>query len=516
MSKKFKNSLIAGGLITTAGLFIAKLIGLAYTIPFSYILESEAYMGMYGGAYRIYSYLLQVFTAGFPFAIATVTAKYATGNSWGKVKAVQRISTKILTVLGLIGMILMWLLAPILAPHMTTPEHVPAMMVVLIILGLALFIVPVISSYRGYLEGLKKFDVYSKSQVLEQVYRVGFLLGMAFLIVYVFEMDRLWALYASVASTSVAGIATFIYLRKFVIDINKTLPVQNKWNKELTREIIALAIPYMIVAVLGYLDDIISTTIVPDCLMRFGQYTNAQVETITSAMNYAGTKLMAIPLILAPGFTASLIPHITECLTQNNYKAVRNNITQTIITVVLIVMPVCAFIIFFAKPIYSLLFYTDNLELSTYVVQLLLLEGFFATLSPVMTNIVMVCQLRKTALWSQTFIALFRIVATYALMAFIGITGAVVTSIISHIFLTGFYLYRLRKRYNIRIGKIGVGFIYAGIICAIGWATTCFIPINMASKPSILLSMGIIGTVYVAIVGLCVFITRKQVLKLCH
>lgn len=84
MSKKFKNSLIAGGLITTAGLFIAKLIGLAYTIPFSYILESEAYMGMYGGAYRIYSYLLQVFTAGFPFAIATVTAKYATGNSWGK------------------------------------------------------------------------------------------------------------------------------------------------------------------------------------------------------------------------------------------------------------------------------------------------------------------------------------------------------------------------------------------------------------------------------------------------
>lgn len=516
MKSKLKNGVILGGLITTAGLFIAKLIGLAYTIPFSYILESEAYMGMYGGAYRIYSYLLQVFTAGFPFAIATVTAKYATGNHWGKVKAVQSISTKILTILGLVGMILMWILTPFLAPHMTTPEHVPAMVVVLCILGLALFIVPVISSYRGYLEGLKRFEVYSKSQVLEQVYRVGFLLGMAFLIVYIFEIDRLWALYASVASTSVAGIATYLYLKKFVVEINATLPVQNKWNKELTREIIALAIPYMIVAVLGYFDDIISTTIVPDCLMRFGQYTNAEVETITSAMNYAGTKLMAIPLILAPGFTASLIPHITECLTKKDYESVRRNITQTIITVVMIAMPVCLFIVLFARPIYSLLFYTDNLSLSTFVVQLLLIEGFFATLSPVMTNLVMVCQMRKTALWSQTFIAVFRIVATYITMAFMGISGAIITSIISHIFLIGFYLYKLRKTYKIRVGKICIGFIYAGIICIVGWFATSIIPINMAGKMNILLSMCIIGIIYVAVVGLCVYLTRKRVLKICR
>ena len=64
-SSAAKKSIIVGGLIGTGGLFVSKLIGLAYTIPFSYILQSEAYQSVYAQSYNIYAYLLTIFQSGF-------------------------------------------------------------------------------------------------------------------------------------------------------------------------------------------------------------------------------------------------------------------------------------------------------------------------------------------------------------------------------------------------------------------------------------------------------------------
>lgn len=102
-----KKSIIAGGLIGTGGFFIAKAIGLIYSIPFSSILGSDAYMAYYGTAYRIYSYILNVFTAGAPMAIATMTAKYITRKNYKTVLNVHRLSILAMSLLGFLGMIVM-------------------------------------------------------------------------------------------------------------------------------------------------------------------------------------------------------------------------------------------------------------------------------------------------------------------------------------------------------------------------------------------------------------------------
>ena len=71
-SSRIKKSVVLSGLVGTGGLFVAKLLGLVYSIPLSSILASDAYMGYYGNAYRIYNYILNICTAGFPLAVATV------------------------------------------------------------------------------------------------------------------------------------------------------------------------------------------------------------------------------------------------------------------------------------------------------------------------------------------------------------------------------------------------------------------------------------------------------------
>ena len=253
MEKKnsVKNSVIISGLIGTGGLFVAKLLGLIYSIPFSSILGSEAYMGYYGQAYNIYSYVLNVFTAGFPFAVATLVARYTVLKDAKTVLLVKKISLSFLAVTGFIGMLILMASAGFLAPLMV--EEDPEIMAnVIRILSVAIFLVPVLSAFRGFYQGMKEMEEYAFSQAFEQLFRVGFLLSAACLIVYVFGWERKWALYASVLSTSVAAIAAIAQIVHFdrthckpIIEqaaVQKEKPVD---SKKLLKEFFVLAIPYL-------------------------------------------------------------------------------------------------------------------------------------------------------------------------------------------------------------------------------------------------------------------------------
>ena len=164
---KVKKSIILSGLVGTGGLFVAKLIGIIYAIPFSSILGNVKYMGYYGQAYNIYSYVLNVFTAGFPFAIATMVSKYTVLDDPKTVLLVKKVSIAMLSLLGFVGMLLLMAFSGVLAPLMVAGD--PTIMAnVLRILAIALFFVPVLSAFRGYYQGLKEMGEYAFSQAFEQ------------------------------------------------------------------------------------------------------------------------------------------------------------------------------------------------------------------------------------------------------------------------------------------------------------------------------------------------------------
>ena len=177
-SSRVKKSIILSGLVGTGGMFVAKLIGIIYAIPFSSILGSDAYMGIYGQAYNIYSYVLSVFTAGFPFAIATLVARYTVLKDARAVLLIRKCSIGMLAVLGFFGMLMMFAFSGVLAPLMVA-QSVEVMSVSLKILSLAVFLVPVLSAFRGFYQGRKEMEQYAFSQAFEQVFRVGFLLSVS-------------------------------------------------------------------------------------------------------------------------------------------------------------------------------------------------------------------------------------------------------------------------------------------------------------------------------------------------
>lgn len=470
LNSSVKKSVVVSGLVGTAGFFIAKAIGLIYAIPFASILGSDALMNYYGTAYRIYSYILNIFTAGFPFAIATMVSAYiAKGNNRVAVQ-VKRLALLFMTLIGFLGMIIMMALSAVFARIVTdVDEGIHIMTVVLCLLALAVFFVPILSAVRGFIQGCKEMEEYAFSQAFEQVFRVAFLLSFACLFVYVFKMARVWALYAAVMSTSVAAVAAIVQIHKSSVQCEKTLLKEAKGQKTksmpikpLAKEFILLAVPYMLSAILGYSDDIFNTLLLPTGL-RLSKLSAAEIDTVMSAVNYAGTKLMSIPMILAPGFTAAIVPHLSEALARNDQKTIRKDIVECI-NIVLFMGGLISFLIaLYARPIYYSLFRTDDLALAANSVQWLCIEGFLGTIAPVLASLMMALHRFKSLIRRLLVQTLIKGVLIVPLTMLFGFPGAVIATMISYGYLITFNYLELKHSYKVK-SRSSAGVIVATLI----------------------------------------------------
>lgn len=455
-SSAAKKSIIAGGLIGTGGFFIAKAIGLIYSIPFSTILGSSAYMGYYGSAYRIYSYLLNVFTAGAPMAIATMVAKYITRKNYKTALSVQRMSVLVMALLGALGMIVMAAFSGVLAKAMeSSADGQSIMTTVLCLLSIAIFLVPILSAYRGFIQGCKEMEEYAFSQAFEQIFRVAFLLGVSCLLVYGFKLSSVWALYVAVLSTSVAAVAGIIQIYRFSRSTCQALIREGHHQqartvplKPLFREFILLCLPYLLFAIIGYANDIYDAILLPVGL-KFSSYSAEQIETMTSAVNYVGIKLTAIPMILSPGFVAAIIPHITSALEKNDIRTVRKDILECINIVLFIALFLSFAIFMYARPLFYTLYYTANLDLSASSVRWIALEGLFGTITPVISSMMMACRMRKKLLVQMLISAVVKGVLMVPMVMWWGVAGAVLSTVISYSWIIGYSLYMMSMQYSV-------------------------------------------------------------------
>ena len=211
MTNKRKQSFIAGALTSSAGIFISKALGLLYIVPFT-AMAGEANMVFYSKTYTYYDLLLQVCSAGIPFAVAALVAKYANREDYKTVVLIRKLSTSILLTSGFIMAVLFSLLSKplsslILGPN-STPSDIQTQSNLFMILSIAIFLVPFLSSFRGFYQGLKELKAYAFSQVLEQLVRVVSLLVLGAIVIYVLNFNGIASVSTAIVSISIAVLAT--------------------------------------------------------------------------------------------------------------------------------------------------------------------------------------------------------------------------------------------------------------------------------------------------------------------
>ena len=143
-----KQSFIKGALIISLGGIVAKVLGAFYRIPLTNILGGKG-MGVYQMVYPLCCLLLTVSATGISSGLARIVSHAEAQRGPAGSSAILRRSLALFSAIGLIGSVLMLAVAPAMAAAQGEPLALSAYRM----LAPSVFLVSVISCFRGYFQG---------------------------------------------------------------------------------------------------------------------------------------------------------------------------------------------------------------------------------------------------------------------------------------------------------------------------------------------------------------------------
>ncbi len=448
-----KQSIVAGGLTSTAGIFLSKILGIIYVVPFSAMAGEN--LTYYARAYSIYDVILSITVAGIPFAIATMIAKYVVRDDYKTVVLIRRLSTGILMVMGFLAMMsVIFFAGPIAGFTLKAAAgsiEYERTKIVLMIISLDMFCAPLLSSFRGFHQGFKNLRSYAFSQVLEQFSRIVFLLGLGFLAIYIFHADSMWAVYFAILATSVSSVVAIIYF--LFIDQRDYPEIKDKAKqqefppvptKTILREMFTIAIPYVVMIILGNNMNIANLLFFNQAMLAHGE-TMIQTNLLYSILSFTSAKLMSIPIVVSIGFSIAIIPYLTTALEQGDRKLMRKYVEDAMDTVLYLGVPLCFFLFAISTEIYYVMYGPLNYQLGGYVLSIASAVALLSTFNPILSSLMMTLRLRKINILNLLIGFAIALVTIYPFVIWFGFPGVILSSVTSSLFIMAANLYRIHE-----------------------------------------------------------------------
>lgn len=470
-----KKSFIASSLTTSAGIFITKLIGLFYIVPFKAIVGQQD-MIYYSAAFDYYTILLQICSAGIPFALAALVAKYLSKNDYKTVILVRILATSLLMVSGFVMAVLFIgfsgpLAARALGGISYSANELAAMQNSFVILAMALFLVSVLYSYRGYYQGAKEMQQYSLSQVIEQFVRVGFLLGAGWFVVYILHLPKIVYIYTAVGGTGVGAMAALLQFmnfdRKHFRDVQQKAKRQSTNSvaiKELIREFVMYVIPFLLSSILANSQVLVNTNFFVSVMEGLGMQ-HSQATMLLSIIQTNCDKLTSIPQVIGNGFAAGAVPFITVSLVHADWKGLRKSLEDCLGTVFYIVIPVCVSMAALSGPIYYIMYGAKELEYGQVALFWSSILAFGTTVTPVLLSILLSLKMRRHTLIYFLIGFLVKVVTFYPCCYLFGYSGAIISSILCEITFIALSIYKIQKTYPVRVKNMIIRLLKIIICC---------------------------------------------------
>ena len=162
MSKK--TFLKGAAILGIAGL-ITQILGAIFRIPLANIIGDDG-MGYYQTVYPIYIFLLVFSTNGAPAAISKMTSeRFAIGQAY-EAHRVFRLSFIVMFIFGVLAASVFFFGAEKIISLMEAHENAYYAMVAI---APALIMIPIMSVFRGYFQGMQQMGPTALSQLTEQV-----------------------------------------------------------------------------------------------------------------------------------------------------------------------------------------------------------------------------------------------------------------------------------------------------------------------------------------------------------
>lgn len=349
-----KQSFVLGAMILAICAILCKILGAIYRIPLTNILGSEG-MGIYYLIFPIYSFMLTISSSSFPTAISHLVSCCVAVSNYKKANAILRASILLLSLLGTICTLIVFLLARPMAMLQSRPDVYFGYYII----APSILFVSVLSAFRGYFQGLQNMTPSGISQIIEQIFKLAFGLLLSIkLIPYGIVYGVVGALFGITISECLA-MAYLIIRFSFFKHKNAKFCVQQVQEKYslwcLTKQIFLTVIPYMLGSIIYPLSILIDSFLVINLLVQSGL--SAQVATALFGINSAIVGTMTnLPTVVSTSLAMSIVPSISASIKQRDYSTVVAKSKFSIKICLLIALPCSIVFALFSKPIVDILF----------------------------------------------------------------------------------------------------------------------------------------------------------------
>jgi len=356
-----KDIFLKGAFILTIAGAVVKIIGSVNRILLSRLLGGEG-IGLYQMAYPIYLLALSVSSAGIPVAISIIVAEKIALADFRGANRVFRISLGLLTITGIIFTFLLYFGAGWLIEHHIVRDT--RAYYAIVALAPAILFVTVLSSYRGYFQGMQMMTPTAISQIVEQVFRVGIMIFLAF---YLLPLGLEYAAAGASFGASPGALAGLLVLIYFYyqhrIELKENIAMQPVTKPEPTFKIISrlvkLALPVSLANIMLPVVASIDLFIVPARLEVAG-YTVTQATELFGYLTGMAVALINLPTILTGSLASSLVPAISEAITLSNHQRIYQCTAMAMRIANLITIPSFIGMYLLATPISQMLYGTPN------------------------------------------------------------------------------------------------------------------------------------------------------------
>ena len=359
MSDKTK-TFVKGAVILGIIGVICKIIGAVFRIPLANIIGTQG-IAYYQMVYPIYALLLVISTAGLPAAIAKMVSERRAVEDYKGAKEVFTVSLRLLLIIGAVSTVLMFAVSRPLASLLGLPDANVAFMAI----APALFFVAIISSYRGYFQGMQMMAPTGFSQLVEQLIKLAAGLWIAKkLLVFGPQYAGAGALIGVSISEVLALVLLLIIYgvkkRQIYAECDQTVePAVHEPRKVVLKKLLVIAIPVTLGACIMPIVMSIDTAVVVRGLMSVGFAREVAAEKFALLTGFVNP-LINMPAVLSLALAMSLVPAISAF----NAKGLKDELKEQsglgFKMALLVGLPAAAGFGILAKPIISLLY--RNLE----------------------------------------------------------------------------------------------------------------------------------------------------------
>ena len=437
MSKK--QSFLKGATILGGAGIVIKILGAAFKIPLGRLIGGDG-MAYFMAPYPLYNWLLVIAAAGIPTAIARLVAEREIEGDYEGAFKVVSVIIKPLMLLAVMFFVAIFFGAPYIAKAVGLEGAEHAFRTI----APALLFVPIMAIYRGFFQGIQKFEAFAVSQIIEQIFRVAVGLTLAYVLFSKgIEFSAAGATFGA-AIGSFAGMMFIFFLFKYTKKnlfreklLNQKTP-SSESDKEILMKILAVAIPITIGA------SIMPTMNSIDLILVVNRLTEIVGED--SARNLYGiltgfsVTIVNFPQILTASLQISLVPAVTQLSvryqktkSKEDAKHLSDTVVAGIKSSMIVGLPSAIGLFVMAEPIMLLIYGNrpDEALIGAQILRFLSWDLIFLALYQATTGILQGMGKQMLPAKHLGVGLIFKIILTYVLVGIpgVGIIGAAVSTV---------------------------------------------------------------------------------------